>query len=95
MVIRRGGTTVFEGATRTSQMRRTLPELIEYLFLAEQFPDGVVLSTGTGVVPRLGAGVAAGDEVTISIDEVGTLRSPVVSDPGVFAGLVEGHRPHI
>ncbi|HEY7812904.1 MAG TPA: fumarylacetoacetate hydrolase family protein [Nakamurella sp.] len=93
MVIRRGDVTAFEGATRTSHMRRTLPELAEYLFRAEHFPDGVVLSTGTGVVPQLGAGVAVGDEVTIEIEAVGRLRNEVVSRPEVFVGLADGVRP--
>jgi 2-keto-4-pentenoate hydratase/2-oxohepta-3-ene-1,7-dioic acid hydratase in catechol pathway len=51
------------------------------------------LSTGTGVVPQLGAGVAVGDEVTIEIEAVGRLRNEVVSRPEVFVGLADGVRP--
>jgi 2-dehydro-3-deoxy-D-arabinonate dehydratase len=93
MVIRRAGEMVFEGATSTSRMRRNPEDLTPHLFRAENFPDGVVLSTGTGVVPELGAGVAVGDEIAISIDRVGTLRNRVVAGRDIFACLAEGGRP--
>jgi len=77
MEIRRGGDVVFHGDTRTSTMKRTYAELVECLFRAEGFPDGAVLSTGTGIVPPLGEGLRVGDVVTIRIDQVGTLTNTI------------------
>jgi 2-dehydro-3-deoxy-D-arabinonate dehydratase len=54
-------------------MRRTFEELAGWLFRELDLPDGAVLSTGTGIVPPLDAGVLPGDVVDIEIDEVGTL----------------------
>ena len=42
------------------------------------FPDGMVLSTGTPLVPEMSFDLAAGDVVTIRIAEVGELRNPVI-----------------
>jgi 2-dehydro-3-deoxy-D-arabinonate dehydratase len=93
MVIRRDGETVFEGASRTSRMRRGVAELTDWLFRAENFPDGAVLSTGTGVVPELGRGVRPGDQVTIAVDGLGSLHNTVAVGREVFAGLAGGLRP--
>jgi 2-dehydro-3-deoxy-D-arabinonate dehydratase len=73
----RDGSVVFAGATHTSQIRRRPNELVEYLGRALAFPDGVVLLTGAGVVPPDTFTLAAGDEVQITIDAVGTLRNLV------------------
>ncbi|MYS81076.1 fumarylacetoacetate hydrolase [Streptomyces sp. SID5474] len=75
MEIRRNGAVVFSGEARTSTMKRTYTELVEWLFRPDEFPDGVVLSTGTGIVPPLGDGLRPGDVVTVSIDQVGTLTN--------------------
>jgi len=77
--VTRGGATVFEGTTSTAQMRRSLPELVTYLVAAQDFPEGAILSTGTGIVPELDFTLAAGDVVTITVDEVGSLANPVVT----------------
>ena len=42
------------------------------------FPDGVVLLTGTGIVPDESFSLRAGDVVTIDIPGIGTLTNPVV-----------------
>jgi 2-dehydro-3-deoxy-D-arabinonate dehydratase len=47
----RGGQPVFEGATSAGQMARTFADLISWLGRDNSFPDGVILLTGTGVVP--------------------------------------------
>jgi 2-dehydro-3-deoxy-D-arabinonate dehydratase len=77
MEIHRGGDVVFRGETRTSTMKRSYAELVECLFRADGFPDGAVLTTGTGVVPPLGDGLRVGDVVTIRIDQVGTLTNTI------------------
>jgi 2-dehydro-3-deoxy-D-arabinonate dehydratase len=73
MRVRRGGQVVFSGETSTGSMRRTFDDLAGWLFRELDLPDGAVLSTGTGIVPPLDAGVLPGDVVEIEIDEVGTL----------------------
>jgi len=77
LVIRRGEEEVFTGTTSTSKLVRELQDLIDALFLPNDFPDGVILATGTGIVPELDFALAEGDVITISIDEVGTLTNTV------------------
>jgi len=77
MTIRRGGTPVFRGETSTTNMHRTLGELVGYLSLYNDFPSGAVLLTGTGIVPRDDFTLQDGDEVLIDIEAVGILRNPV------------------
>ncbi|GHF40395.1 2-dehydro-3-deoxy-D-arabinonate dehydratase [Amycolatopsis bartoniae] len=78
MRILRDGREVFTGSAGTAQLNRKPPELVEYLWRDNDFPDGAVLSTGTSIVPGLDLGLRAGDVVEIEIGEVGSLRSPVV-----------------
>ncbi|MEV6284058.1 fumarylacetoacetate hydrolase family protein [Kribbella sp. NPDC051770] len=87
LVIRRGGAAVFTGTTSTAQLIRGLQDLIDVLFVPNDFPDGVILATGTGIVPELDFALAAGDEVAISISEVGTLTNTVVVGREPFAYL--------
>ncbi|MBB4907978.1 fumarylacetoacetate hydrolase family protein [Actinophytocola algeriensis] len=79
LVIHRDGEVVWSGETSTSLLRRKFDELTGYLFRADVFPDGVVLATGTALVPDLPFTLAAGDRVAITVGEVGTLTSTVVS----------------
>jgi 2-dehydro-3-deoxy-D-arabinonate dehydratase len=75
--ILRGDEVVFSGETPLSQMKRSPFSLIEYLFLENSFPSGVVLLTGTGIVPPDSFTLAQGDEVRIAIEGIGTLVNPV------------------
>jgi 2-dehydro-3-deoxy-D-arabinonate dehydratase len=75
--ILRGGLEVFVGTTTTDLIARPLTELVEWLFLAMSFPTGVVLLTGTGIVPEKDFTLERDDTVTITIDGVGTLANPV------------------
>jgi len=75
--ILRGGSVAFSGETPLSQMKRSPFSLIEYLFLENSFPSGVVLLTGTGIVPPDSFTLAQGDEVRIGIEGIGTLVNPV------------------
>jgi 2-dehydro-3-deoxy-D-arabinonate dehydratase len=52
LVIERDGAERFRGSTSTSKLRRSLEELVSWLGRALSFPDGVVLLTGTSIVPR-------------------------------------------
>jgi 2-dehydro-3-deoxy-D-arabinonate dehydratase len=78
--IRRGGEAAFSGVTNTAQMKRQFPELLGWLARDNVFPHGGYLLTGTGVVPGDDFTLAAGDEVTITVPEIGTLRNHVVQD---------------
>jgi 2-dehydro-3-deoxy-D-arabinonate dehydratase len=57
---------------------RRLDDLVTALFLEDTFPHGVILSTGTALVPDTPFTLEPGDEVEIEIDQLGRLRNPVV-----------------
>ncbi|HYY12050.1 MAG TPA: fumarylacetoacetate hydrolase family protein [Kineosporiaceae bacterium] len=78
LTIRRGGRAAWQGTASTSGLHRRLDDLVAWLLRADVFPDGVVLATGTSLVPPLPFTLEAGDEVAIEVDEVGTLTNPVV-----------------
>jgi 2-dehydro-3-deoxy-D-arabinonate dehydratase len=75
--IRRGGRAAFTGATSLAQMKRTLQELVDYLYRDNTYPAGCVLLTGTGVVPPDSFTLDHGDEVRITIEPIGTLVNVV------------------
>jgi len=77
ITVLRGAETVWFAATSTSLMHRNFAELVEHLFRNAIFPEGAMLSTGTGLVPELSFDLSAGDEVRIEIAEVGLLTNPV------------------
>lgn len=81
--IRRGGAVFFAGDSSTAQMRRPFEELVAYLrrCQAELFTYGVILMTGTGIVPPAEFTLEAGDEVSITVDGIGTLTNPVIRLP--------------
>jgi 2-dehydro-3-deoxy-D-arabinonate dehydratase len=78
LTIRRGGTELFQDSTATSQLHRSLSDLTDYLLRDNEFPAGVFLMTGTGIVPPSEFTLQDGDEVTIRIDGIGSLVNPVV-----------------
>ncbi len=75
--IERDGDVVFDGVSSTAEMKRGLSELRDWLFVANEFPDGVMLMTGTGIIPDSPFTLHAGDVVTISIEGLGRLTNPV------------------
>ncbi|WP_437678795.1 fumarylacetoacetate hydrolase family protein [Sorangium sp. So ce131] len=77
LAIRRKGEAVFAGETSTARMRRAPEELVAYLTRELSFPAGVVLMTGTGIVPPDSFTLEPGDVVEIAIPGVGTLANPV------------------
>jgi 2-dehydro-3-deoxy-D-arabinonate dehydratase len=60
-------------------MRRSIVELIAYLFRDNPVPTGSVLLTGTGLVPPDDVGLTPGQSVEIRIPGIGVLRNPVAS----------------
>jgi 2-dehydro-3-deoxy-D-arabinonate dehydratase len=81
----RDGRPVFEGATRTSQIKRPLEELVEYLGKELDFPRGVFLLTGTGIIPPHDFSMQRGDIVRITIGAL-ALENPVSSEPRASRG---------
>lgn len=77
LAIRRRGEVVFTGETSTARMRRAPEELVAYLTRELSFPAGVVLMTGTGIVPPDSFTLEPGDVVEITIRGAGTLVNSV------------------
>jgi 2-dehydro-3-deoxy-D-arabinonate dehydratase len=75
--IERAGKSVFEGSTSLSAMKRTFEDLVSWLGRENSFPDGVVLLTGTGIVPPDDFTLAAGDTVHVDITGIGRLTNIV------------------
>lgn len=63
--IQRENQMVFDGEANTSSMKRTLPELVEFLTRELHFPQGVFLMTGTCLVP---------DNFTLQPEDVVTVQ---------------------
>ena len=78
LTIRRGENVVFSGKTGVAKMARTFEDLIGWLGTENEFPDGVFLLTGTGVVPDNDFTLVDSDEVEISISGIGSLVNKVV-----------------
>ncbi len=71
------GDELFAGETSSGQMRRTFPELVEWLLRDNPVPADSVLLTGTGLVPPDDYTLEPGHVVEIEIDGIGVLRNEV------------------
>ena len=74
--IQRDSETIFDGQANTASMKRSLPELVEFLTRELDFPRGVFLMTGTCLVPEGGFTLRIGDIVTIQVGHL-KIRNPV------------------
>jgi 2-dehydro-3-deoxy-D-arabinonate dehydratase len=86
LAIARGGAVAWEGSASTAGLHRRIDELAGWLFREDEFPGGVILSTGTSLVPDLPFTLQAGDEVSIAISGIGTLVNPVVRGKAALQG---------
>jgi 2-dehydro-3-deoxy-D-arabinonate dehydratase len=77
LTIRRGQTVAFAGETALTSMKRTPEDLVSWLGRDNSFPDGVILLTGTGIVPPDDFTLAPGDQIAIAITGIGTLENVV------------------
>jgi 2-dehydro-3-deoxy-D-arabinonate dehydratase len=75
MQITRNGQVLYSDAVEINKMKRSHTELVEFLFRECSFPDGCLLMTGTCLVPDNHFTLEQGDEISIHIDEIGTLRN--------------------
>ncbi len=80
LTISRGGAEVFQGETNLDQMARSLEDLAGWLFRENEFPEGAMMLTGTGIVPPDEFTLEDGDSVSIEVTGIGTLTNPVVKD---------------
>ncbi len=78
ITITRAGAEVYADTVSLATMRRTPQELMSWLCAAATFPAGVVLLTGTSMVPPAELTLAPDDETTIASTHLGTLRNRVV-----------------
>jgi len=82
----RDGREAYAGTTSTSEMVRGFTDLAGWLFRALSFPSGVVLLTGTGVVPGADFTTREGDTIEITSEALGTLTNPVVAVGDLTSG---------
>ena len=75
--IKRAGEIAFAGETTLAQLKRTPETLVEFLFRDNSFPQGCFLLTGTGIVPPDDFTLQPGDEISITIEPIGTLVNVV------------------
>jgi len=78
MEIRRDGGKVFSDATSTGEMVRSCEELARAYGQHNYVPRFSVLLTGTALVPPDGFTLRPDDEITITIEDIGTLENGVV-----------------
>ena len=77
LTIKRDGVVAVQDSTSLRQMKRSLSELVDWLGRENSFPTGVILLTGTGIVPPDDFTLQPGDIVEINSPKIGTLRSSV------------------
>jgi 2-dehydro-3-deoxy-D-arabinonate dehydratase len=77
LAIGRDGAELFADSCSVADMRRALPELVDWLWRGQDLPLGAVLLTGTSIVPPPDLTLRAGDQVTIAITGLGQLTNPV------------------
>ena len=75
--IARGGKNVFSGDITIDQMKRTPQELVSFVYREASFPYGALVMTGTGIVPGSDFTLKSGDEISITIENIGTLVNTV------------------
>ncbi len=75
--IKRNAALVFEGEIAISQMKRSPEELVSFIYRESSFPHGCLIMTGIGIVPGSDFTLRGGDEISISIDGIGTLTNTV------------------
>ncbi|MES2277210.1 MAG: fumarylacetoacetate hydrolase family protein [Bacteroidota bacterium] len=73
----RAATVVFSDQISINQMKRKHTELVSYLFREMDFPHGVFLMTGTGIIPADDFTLLEGDIIKITIAGIGTLENTV------------------
>jgi 2-dehydro-3-deoxy-D-arabinonate dehydratase len=73
----RDGSEVVTDTVKVADLHRSPGDLVRWLFRALDFPVGVVLLTGTAIVPPPAFTLRGGDEVIIATTGLGELRNVV------------------
>lgn len=73
LTIKRKDARMFEGKIAINQMKRSPLELVSFIYKECSFPHGCLIMTGTGIVPGNEFTLQSADEISISIDGIGTL----------------------
>lgn len=68
--VQRANESIFNGEANTTTMKRTLPELVEFLTRELDFPQGVFLMTGTCLIPDGDFTLQPNDVVVIRVGEL-------------------------
>ena len=76
--INREGKSVFGASIAISQIKRSFEELVSFVYRECTFPHGCLIMTGTGIVPEHDFTLKRGDEIKITIDEIGMLVNEVI-----------------
>lgn len=77
LTISRKSIDVFSDKIEISQMKRTPQELVSFVFRECSFPYGCFIMTGTGIVPGNDITLQSGDQISITIDNIGKLINVV------------------
>lgn len=77
LTIARGADTVYEETVDLATMRRSPETLAQWLFQCQDFERGVVLMTGTSIVPGPEVTLLPGDTTTISAEMLDALANSV------------------
>lgn len=77
LTVHRGAETALDESASVATMVRSPEELASWLTAALEFPHGVVLLTGTGIVPPEDFTLKPNDRVDIEIDGLGLLTNSV------------------
>jgi 2-dehydro-3-deoxy-D-arabinonate dehydratase len=81
MTISRDEKKVYTGEVQISQIKRSLTELVSWLYQETDFIYGSFLMTGTCLVPPNDFTLQEGDKVDIAIDGIGTLTNYIRYKP--------------
>jgi len=73
--IMRNDNEIVTGTTSTSQLKRPFPELARYLLSEYAVPQGVLLMTGTGIVPPDDFSLAIGDRIRINVGPLSLINT--------------------
>lgn len=71
--IKRKNKIIFQGDVQLNKLIRKPEELVSFLYRECSFPYGSLLMTGTGIVPTNDFTLQSKDEITITIEPIGTL----------------------
>lgn len=77
LTISRNDQKVFDDSIAISQMKRSVNELVSFVYRESSFPFGCLIMTGTGIVPGHDFTLKSGDKIEITIDHIGSLINTV------------------